>query len=45
MNLQKLCVLAALLDSSPGRVAALVGDTKPLPEEAVVQIPKKACPA
>ena len=45
MNLQKLCVLAALLGGSPGRVAALVGDTKPVLEGAVVQIPKKVCPA
>ena len=43
MYLQKLCKLAALLGSLLGRVAALVGDTKPLLEEAVVQIPKEVC--
>ena len=45
MNLQKLCKLTALLGSSLGRVAALVGDTKPLLEDAVVQIPKEVCSA
>ena len=45
MNLQKLCKLVALLGSSLGRVAALVGDTKPLLEEAVVQIPREVCSA
>ena len=45
MNLQKLCKLAELMGSSLGRVAALVLDTKPLLEEAMVQIPKEVCSA